>query len=194
MDNKKSDNGSKPLIVNEPSAVYGATEGSSALKYGDNKAFTICVNDDNEVDEISYLAEIKDLCKKIEKMTLGNKSMVDEIVDSIKTPAVGIVSNIEKKKVQRHASAPFTTSTLQQEAARKLRFSSKRTMATAQKLYEQGFITYMRTDATNLSNEAVAEIREYIKNEYGDKFLPKSANVYITKSKNAQEAHDLGTN
>ena len=128
--------------------------------------------------------------KKIEKMTLRNKSMVDEIVNSVKTPAVGIVSNIEKKKVQRHASAPFTTSTLQQEAARKLRFSSKRTMATAQKLYEQGFITYMRTDATNLSNEAVAEIREYIKNEYGDKFLPKSANVYVTKSKNAQEAHE----
>ncbi len=133
---------------------------------------------------------IKHNGKKIEKMTIENKSMVDEIVNSIKTPCIGKVSNIEKKKVQRHASAPFTTSTLQQEAARKLRFSSKRTMATAQKLYEQGFITYMRTDATNLSNEAVAEIREYIKNEYGDKFLPKSANVYVTKSKNAQEAHE----
>ena len=143
------------------------------------------------VDKISFDANlVKHNGKKIEKMTLENKSMVDEIVDSIKTPTVGIVSNIEKKKVQRHASAPFTTSTLQQEAARKLRFSSKRTMATAQKLYEQGFITYMRTDATNLSNEAVAEIREYIKKEYGDKFLPKSANVYVTKSKNAQEAHE----
>ena len=128
--------------------------------------------------------------KKIEKMTIENKSMVDEIVNSITTPTTGKISNIEKKKVQRHASAPFTTSTLQQEAARKLHFSSKRTMTTAQKLYEHGFITYMRTDATNLSNEAVAEIREYIKNEYGDKFLPKSANVYITKSKNAQEAHE----
>lgn len=128
--------------------------------------------------------------KKIEKMTIENKSMVDEIVNSVTTPTIGKISNIEKKKVQRHASAPFTTSTLQQEAARKFHFSSKRTMTTAQKLYEHGFITYMRTDATNLSNEAVAEIREYIKNEYGDKFLPKSANVYITKSKNAQEAHE----
>ena len=128
--------------------------------------------------------------KKIEKMTIENKSMVDEIVNSVTTPTVGKISNIEKKKVQRHASAPFTTSTLQQEAARKLHFSSKRTMTTAQKLYEHGFITYMRTDATNLSNQAVDEIREYIKNEYGDKFLPKSANVYITKSKNAQEAHE----
>ena len=128
--------------------------------------------------------------KKIEKMTIENKSMVDEILSNIPTPVNGEVSNIEKKKVQRHASAPFTTSTLQQEAARKLHFSSKRTMATAQKLYEQGFITYMRTDATNLSAEAVNEIREYIEKEYGDKFLPKQPNIYITKSKNAQEAHE----
>ena len=128
--------------------------------------------------------------KKIEKMTIENKSMVDKIVSSLSTPTIGKISNIEKKKVQRHAYAPFTTSTLQQEAARKLHFSSKRTMATAQKLYEAGFITYMRTDATNLSNEAVNEIREYISKEYGDKFLPKQPNVYITKSKNAQEAHE----
>ena len=128
--------------------------------------------------------------KKIEKMTLENKSMVDKIVSSIETPNVGTVSNIEKKKTQRKAAAPFTTSTLQQEAARKLHFSSKRTMATAQKLYEQGFITYMRTDATNLSNEAVSEIREYILKEYGNKFLPAQPNIYVTKSKNAQEAHE----
>ena len=128
--------------------------------------------------------------EKIEKMTIKNKDMVNKIVSSIKTPNIGVVANIDKKKVQRHPSAPFTTSTLQQEAARKLNFSSKRTMATAQKLYEQGFITYMRTDATNLSNEAVNEIREYINNEYGDKFLPQTPNIYITKSKNAQEAHE----
>ena len=128
--------------------------------------------------------------KKIEKMTLENKSMVDKIVSSLKTPLTGKISNIEKKKVQRHAYAPFTTSTLQQEAARKLHFSSKRTMSTAQKLYEQGFITYMRTDATNLSNEAINEIRTFISKEYGDKFLPKQPNIYITKSKNAQEAHE----
>lgn len=128
--------------------------------------------------------------KKIDKMTLENKNMVDEIVSYIKTPTIGTVSNIEKKKVQRHPSAPFTTSTLQQEAARKLNFSSKRTMATAQKLYEQGFITYMRTDATNLSVEAVNEIREYINREYGNNFVPSTPNIYITKSKNAQEAHE----
>ena len=128
--------------------------------------------------------------KKIEKMTIENKSMVDEIISAIQTPVIGKISNIEKKKTQRHAAAPFTTSTLQQEAARKLHFSSKRTMNVAQKLYEHGFITYMRTDATNLSAEAVNEIREYIKKEYGDKFLPKQPNIYVTKSKNAQEAHE----
>ena len=128
--------------------------------------------------------------KKIERMTIENKKMVDEIVSSVNTPTNGIVSQIDKKKVQRHAAAPFTTSTLQQEAARKLHFSSKRRMATAQKLYEQGFITYMRTDATNLSVEAVNEIREYISKEYGDKFVPKTPNIYVTKSKNAQEAHE----
>ena len=133
---------------------------------------------------------IKHNGKKIEKMTIENKSMVDDILSSLKTPAIGKVSNIEKKKIQRHAYAPFTTSTLQQEASRKLHFSSKRTMATAQKLYEAGFITYMRTDATNLSNEAISEIREYIAKEYGDKFLPKQPNIYVTKSKNAQEAHE----
>ncbi len=127
---------------------------------------------------------------KIEKMTLKNKQMVDKIVSCLKTPLFGKISNIEKKKVQRHAYAPFTTSTLQQEAARKLHFSSKRTMSVAQKLYEAGFITYMRTDATNLSNEAINEIRQFISKEYGDKFLPKQPNIYITKSKNAQEAHE----
>lgn len=143
------------------------------------------------VDKIKFDANlVKFNGKKIEKMTIENQKMVNEIVSNIKTPTVGTVSNIEKKNVQRHAAAPFTTSTLQQEAARKLNFSSKRTMATAQKLYEQGFITYMRTDATNLSVEAVNEIREYIKKEYGDKFLPESANIYVTKSKNAQEAHE----
>jgi DNA topoisomerase-1 len=128
--------------------------------------------------------------KKIEKMTLKNKSDVDNVLSKLKTPFNATVSNIEKKKVSHKPYAPFTTSTLQQEAARKLYFSSKKTMSVAQKLYENGFITYMRTDATNLSVDAVGEIREFIKKNYGDKFLPKSPNVYVTKSKNAQEAHE----
>ena len=129
--------------------------------------------------------------KKIDKMTIGNKSQMDEILSQIGTPEIACtVIAIDKKKTSRRAAAPFTTSTLQQEAARKLYFASKRTMATAQKLYEQGLITYMRTDATNLSADAVNEIRAYIGRTYGDAFVPKTPNIYVTKSKNAQEAHE----
>lgn len=129
--------------------------------------------------------------KKIEKMTIENKSMVDDILSQIGNPEIGAsVINVEKKKNQRKPAAPFTTSTLQQEAARKLYFASKRTMSAAQHLYEQGLITYMRTDATNLNADAVNEIRGYIAREYGEKFVPKSPNIYATKSKNAQEAHE----
>lgn len=129
--------------------------------------------------------------QKIEKMTIKNHDEMDLILSSIGTPEIDAnVIAIDKKKTSRKAAAPFTTSTLQQEAARKLYFSSKRTMATAQKLYEQGLITYMRTDATNLSVDAVNAIREYIAKSYGDKFVPNAPNIYVTKSKNAQEAHE----
>lgn len=128
---------------------------------------------------------------KIEKMTIGNKTQMDAILSHVGAPEIAAtVIAIDKKKTSRRAAAPFTTSTLQQEAARKLYFSSKRTMATAQKLYEHGLITYMRTDATNLSADAVNDIRAYIGRTYGDAFVPKSPNIYVTKSKNAQEAHE----
>lgn len=128
--------------------------------------------------------------EKIDKMTLKNNNDVDKILSKLKTPLCANVSRIERKKISNKPYAPFTTSTLQQEAARKLHFSSKRTMSVAQKLYENGFITYMRTDATNLSTEAVADIRKFIEKNYGSKFLPSAPNVYVTKSKNAQEAHE----
>lgn len=129
--------------------------------------------------------------KKIDKMTIENKSQMDNILSQIGTPEIpATVVAIDKKKTSRRAAAPFTTSTLQQEAARKLYFASKRTMGVAQKLYEQGLITYMRTDATNLSADAVNDIRAYIGKTYGEKFVPKTPNVYVTKSKNAQEAHE----
>ncbi len=134
---------------------------------------------------------IKYKSEKIDKQTIKDKETIDKILTDLGEPEIGAaVINVEKKKTSRHAFAPFTTSTLQQEASRKLHFSSKRTMSVAQHLYEQGLITYMRTDATNLSAEAVDEIRKYIEKTYGEKYLPKSPNVYVTKSKNAQEAHE----
>ncbi|MBE6459882.1 MAG: type I DNA topoisomerase, partial [Alphaproteobacteria bacterium] len=129
--------------------------------------------------------------QKIEKMTIENQGQVDNILAKIGSPEIrATVIDIEKKKTQRKPAAPFTTSTLQQEAARKLYFASKRTMSAAQHLYEQGLITYMRTDATNLNADAVNEIRGFIANTYGADFVPSSPNVYATKSKNAQEAHE----
>ncbi len=129
--------------------------------------------------------------KKIEKMTIENQEQINNILSKIGTPIINAtVVNIDKKKTNRKPAAPFTTSTLQQEAARKLYFASKRTMSAAQKLYEQGLITYMRTDATNLNADAVNEIRGFIAREYGEKFVPSTPNIYATKSKNAQEAHE----
>ncbi|MDR0967800.1 MAG: type I DNA topoisomerase [Rickettsiales bacterium] len=129
--------------------------------------------------------------KKIEKLTLENSKSVDTIIKQIGDPIIpAAVVALDKKKTSRKPAAPFTTSTLQQEAARKLYFSARRTSSAAQKLYEAGLITYIRTDSTNLSTDAVSQIRDVIKSEYGDKFLPKAPNIYTTKSKNAQEAHE----
>ena len=101
-----------------------------------------------------------------------------------------LVTSVDEKPRISNPKPPFTTSTLQQEAARKLRFSAKNTMRVAQQLYENGFITYMRTDSTHLSNEAVKGSRDIISKLFGSDYLPKSPNNYETNVKNAQEAHE----
>jgi len=108
------------------------------------------------------------------------------------------VASVEKKTVQRHPAPPFTTSTLQQEASRKLGFGATRTMQIAQKLYEGvpiggeavGLITYMRTDSVTLSNEAVDACRRLIERDYGPRYKPEKPRIYKTRAKNAQEAHE----
>jgi DNA topoisomerase-1 len=108
------------------------------------------------------------------------------------------VDLVKKKEARRNPNPPFTTSTMQQEAARKLRFSAQRTMRTAQQLYEGidiggetvGLITYMRTDSVSLANEALGELRQLIEKSYGKDYLPESPRTYKTKAKNAQEAHE----
>ena len=98
------------------------------------------------------------------------------------------IANLEKKSATKTPAAPFTTSTLQQEAARKLGFSVSQTMTIAQRLYEAGLITYMRTDSVNLSNDAMSSIKNEIEREYGESY--SSPRSYVTKSKGAQEAHE----
>ncbi len=100
------------------------------------------------------------------------------------------VSGLEDKPFTSKPSAPFTTSTLQQEANRKLGYTAKRTMHAAQSLYENGHITYMRTDSTNLAKVAIEAARELVLSQYGKEFLPAEARLYQTKVKNAQEAHE----
>lgn len=101
-----------------------------------------------------------------------------------------IVREVEQKPYVERPYPPFTTSTLQQEAARKLRFGAQRTMRAAQRLYENGFITYMRTDSTTLSGQAIAAARSLIAREFGAEYLPDAPRQYATKVKNAQEAHE----
>lgn len=117
------------------------------------------------------------------------ESQADELVKELDS-GDWIVAKIEEKPRTSNPKPPFTTSTLQQEAARKLRSSARQTMSTAQKLYENGFITYMRTDSTNLSEEAIAGARQVIQDLYGDDYLPGKAIRYATNVKNAQEAHE----
>src|SRR5262245_24907664 len=100
------------------------------------------------------------------------------------------VTNLEERPYTRKPPEPFTTSTLQQEANRKLGFGARRTMDVAQRLYENGHITYMRTDSTNLAQVAIDAARNLVRDEYGSEYLPETARVYRSKVKNAQEAHE----
>ncbi|WP_127476293.1 type I DNA topoisomerase [Microbacterium sulfonylureivorans] len=113
-----------------------------------------------------------------------------ELAAAIEAAAEASVSSIEAKPGTRSPRAPFTTSTLQQEAGRKLSMSAKHAMSVAQRLYEKGFITYMRTDSTALSTQAIQAAREQAVAMYGEKAVPLNPRVYASKSKNAQEAHE----
>jgi DNA topoisomerase-1 len=138
--------------------------------------------------------------EKVEQFTVTSEKQAADVRAAIESAAAGKVSvaSIERKQRRRNPAPPFTTSTLQQESARKLGFGAQRTMRLAQQLYEGvdfgegavGLITYMRTDSLNLANEAVQEIRQVIVANYGQESLPESPRVYKTKSKNAQEAHE----
>ncbi len=135
--------------------------------------------------------------KKLTKFSLANSDDAARAKAAVEGAKFTIAS-VEAKPTKRHPQAPFTTSTMQQEASRKLRFNAKQTMRTAQRLYEgvtlggetTGLITYMRTDGTDMAGEAIAEARRTIAKEFGDKYVPEKPRVYKKKAKNAQEAHE----
>lgn len=123
------------------------------------------------------------------KTTIDTKEKADAIVSDL-AKKVFIVSDVAQKQSKRSPLPPFTTSTLQQESSRRFGYPGKRTMSLAQKLYEEGFITYHRTDSVVLAQTAINGIRGYIEKTYGDKYLPQSSRFYATKQKSAQEAHE----
>jgi len=126
---------------------------------------------------------------KTKKSNITDKKSADEIAQDLKK-AKYEVKSIEEKETLRNPSAPFTTSTLQQAAISSLGISAKQTMMAAQKLYEQGFITYMRTDSVNLSLESLMSAQKVIEKKFGKEYALKSPRYYKTKSKSAQEAHE----
>ncbi|WP_412175476.1 type I DNA topoisomerase [Campylobacter sp. CNRCH_2016_3089] len=135
--------------------------------------------------------------QKIEKLSLTNEDRAKLIFEACKNANFKI-KDIESKDRKIAPQAPFMTSTLQQSASNRLGFNPKKTMMIAQKLYEgvkthqgiMGVITYMRTDSLNIAKEALEEVRKLIKNDFGKEYLPSKANIYTTKSKGAQEAHE----
>ncbi|HIM42027.1 MAG TPA: type I DNA topoisomerase [Rhodospirillales bacterium] len=134
---------------------------------------------------------------KLGKMDIGGEAPAQAAVDAAQAGDF-TVAKIEQKQTRRHPAPPFTTSTLQQEASRKLRMTAKHTMQVAQRLYEGvnvggetvGLITYMRTDGVQIAGEAIAAARALIGGDFGDNYVPHKARVYKSKAKNAQEAHE----
>ncbi|MEL6167211.1 MAG: type I DNA topoisomerase [Pseudomonadota bacterium] len=127
--------------------------------------------------------------EKLEKFDIATATKAEMAVQAIKSRDLSVRS-VEAKPANRNPSAPFMTSTLQQEASRKFGFGARQTMSAAQRLYEAGYITYMRTDGIDMAPEAVSAAREAIGDRYGAEYLPGSPRMYKNKAKNAQEAHE----
>ncbi len=156
---------------------------------------------DSAKNKVAFTARLSHFNgEKLDQFAVGNAGREEEIREFLEAHGKGLarVREVEKKRKLRSPAAPFTTSTLQQEAVRKLGFSTDRAMKVAQSLYEgvavgkvlTGLITYMRTDSMTLSKEAVAEMRGFITKNYGADYLPQAPVVYRSNAKNAQEAHE----
>src|SRR5687767_2580557 len=156
---------------------------------------------DSTKDKVGFTARLTHFKgEKLDQFAVGSAAREEEVRRFLEEHGKGSarVKEVERKSKMRSPAAPFTTSTLQQEAVRKLGFSTDRAMKVAQSLYEgvnlgkevTGLITYMRTDSVTLSKEAISEMRGFITKNYGPDFLPKAPNEYRSSSKNAQEAHE----
>ena len=127
--------------------------------------------------------------KKLDRYDIENATQAELAVQAIESRELSVTA-VEAKPAARNPSPPFMTSTLQQEASRKFGMGARQTMSAAQRLYEAGYITYMRTDGIDMAPEAVAAAREAIADRYGAAYVPASPRIYKNKAKNAQEAHE----
>jgi len=191
--------GSKSAGRVQSVALKLITEREHEIELFDPEEFWTLSVQFNDADKNSILASITQLNnKKVEKFTFKNKAEIDEVINDVESKEFQI-NDISSKVVNRNPSGPFTTSTLQQVSSGRLGFGASRTMQLAQKLYQGieidgetiGLITYMRTDGTNLSTDAIDTFRRYIKSEFGKEYVPNNAASYSgKKAKNAQEAHE----
>lgn len=167
---------------------YWTIEGIFTPPNDPNEIHTNLVSKDGVKYESTLSFDLFDGKYTTAKTSIATEQQAQAIVADIQSPLT--ISAVDKKEVKRTPSAPFTTSTMQQEAGRKLYFSAKKTMQLAQKLYEEGLISYHRTDSVNLSEKFVEESRAYIEQEYGQTYVAAEPRKFHTKSKVAQEAHE----
>lgn len=167
---------------------YFSIDGTFKVPQNTQEIVAQLISHDGKKYEESVKHDLFDGIYTISRTSIQTEEEAQTILNDFQKPFT--VSSVEKKEVKRFPPAPFTTSTLQQDAGRRLYFSAKKTMQVAQKLYEEGFITYHRTDSVNLSEKFLDESREYIKTTYGASYLPPAPRTFQTKSKVAQEAHE----
>ena len=159
------------------------------LKKGSIETIFELIEIKKERIEISEKLSLYDGEYKFTKTSINPESKAKEIEANLKNKDF-LVSDVAKKEMRRTPPPPYTTSTLQQDGARRMGLSGRRTMSLAQKLYEEGYITYHRTDSLAMSNTARDQMVNYVKSKFGDKYLPKAPRFYKTTQKNAQEAHE----
>ncbi len=170
-------------------AYYDVKATFDTEKSGDNEFEAKLLSVDGK--RIATGDSFNDLGQLTSDVMLLDKEAAYALAGAISNPAVKVtVASVESKPSTRRPAAPFTTSTLQQEASRKLRMSAKQTMDTAQSLYQDGHITYMRTDSPTLSSQAIAAARKQAAEMFGSELVADAPRVYTGKSKNAQEAHE----
>jgi len=143
----------------------------------------------NEKIEVAKAFDLYDGQYKVTKTSIDSEKRAQEIVVDLKTRTFK-VADVLQKEAKRSPLSPYTTSTLQQDASRRFGINGKRTMSLAQKLYEEGYITYHRTDSVTISSNAISTIINFVKKEYGEKYVPEKPRQYFVKQKLAQEAHE----